>query len=109
MGQRNRSTSAPGLYCLGTVLGWGNALGTRLTKPSGSEDEKACVASISVLFRSKERGGRVKDRAKNGASRRGRESVGVGNDLGRLRIRLREITQHEKANLSYRNGGVKLT
>ena len=91
MGQRNRSTSTPGLYCLGTVLGWGNALGTRLTKPSGSEDEKACVASISVLFRSKERGGRVKDRAKNGASRRGRESVGVGNDLGRLRNRLREI------------------
>ena len=95
-------------YCLGTVLGWGNALGTRLTlacivhpgfffwsrgllqsKPSGSEDEKACVASVSVLFRSKERGARVKDRAKNGASRRGRESVGVGNDLRRLRLRLR--------------------
>ena len=31
----------------------------------------ACVASVSVLFRSKERGARVKDRAKNGASKRG--------------------------------------
>ena len=30
----------------------------------------ACVASVSVGFRSKERGTRVKDRAKNGASRR---------------------------------------
>ena len=31
----------------------------------------ACVASVSVLFRSKEQGARVKDRAKNGASKRG--------------------------------------
>ena len=31
----------------------------------------ACVASVSVLFRSKERGARVKDQAKNGASKRG--------------------------------------
>ena len=30
----------------------------------------ACVASVSVRFRSKERGRRVKDRAKNGASKR---------------------------------------
>ena len=30
----------------------------------------ACVASVSVRFRSKERGTRVKDRAKNGASSR---------------------------------------
>ena len=30
----------------------------------------ACVASVSVRFRSKERGTRVKDRAKNGASER---------------------------------------
>ena len=30
----------------------------------------ACVASVSVRFRSKERGTRVKDRAKNGASKR---------------------------------------
>ena len=29
-----------------------------------------CVASVSVRFRSKERGTRVKDRAKNGASER---------------------------------------
>ena len=28
----------------------------------------ACVASVSVRFRSKERGARVKDRAKNGVS-----------------------------------------
>ena len=33
------------------------------SKPSGSE-EITCVASVSVLFRSKERGARVKDRAK---------------------------------------------
>ena len=31
----------------------------------------ACVASVSVRFRSKERGKRVKDRAKNGAKERG--------------------------------------
>ena len=31
----------------------------------------ACVASVSVLFRSKIRGARVKDPAKNGASKRG--------------------------------------
>ena len=30
----------------------------------------ACVASVSLRFRSKERGTRVKDRAKNGASKR---------------------------------------
>ena len=30
----------------------------------------ACVASVSMRFRSKERGKRVKDRAKNGASKR---------------------------------------
>ena len=30
----------------------------------------ACVASVSVRFRSKERGTRVKDRAKNGTSKR---------------------------------------
>ena len=30
----------------------------------------ACVASVSVWFRSKERGTRVKDRAKNGVSKR---------------------------------------
>ena len=34
------------------------------SKPSGSEEEITCVASVSVLFRSKERGARVKDRAK---------------------------------------------
>ena len=34
------------------------------SKPSGSEEEITCVASVSVLFRSKERGVRVKDRAK---------------------------------------------
>ena len=34
------------------------------------EEEIACVASIFMWFRSKERGTRVKDRAKNGASKR---------------------------------------
>ena len=32
----------------------------------------ACVASVSVRFRNKERGTRVKDGAKNGASKRAR-------------------------------------
>ena len=31
-------------------------------------DNRACVASVSVRFRSKEQGARVKDRVKNGAS-----------------------------------------
>ena len=35
-----------------------------------------CVASVSVQFRSKERGTRVKDRAKNGASKRARRGWG---------------------------------
>ena len=34
------------------------------SKPSGSEEGITCVASVSVMFRSKERGARVKDRAK---------------------------------------------
>ena len=39
----------------------------------------ACVASVSVRFRNKERGTKVKDRAKNGASKRaGRGWGGVG-------------------------------
>ena len=36
----------------------------------------ACEASVSVRFRSKERGTRVKNRAKNGASKRVGEGVG---------------------------------
>ena len=36
----------------------------------------ACVASVSVLFRSKERGTRVKDRAKNGTSKRAERGWG---------------------------------
>ena len=35
-----------------------------------SPQRLACVASVSVRFRSKERGTRVKDRAKNGVSKR---------------------------------------
>ena len=35
----------------------------------------ACVASVSVRFRSKERGTRVKDRAKNGASKRAKPKI----------------------------------
>ena len=39
------------------------------TVKGGFDEPKiACVASVSVWFRSKERGARVKDRAKNGAS-----------------------------------------
>ena len=34
-----------------------------------------CVASVSVRFRSKERGTRVKDRAKNGASKRAKPKI----------------------------------
>ena len=36
----------------------------------------ACVASVSVLFRSKERGTRVKDRATNGARKTFHFSLG---------------------------------
>ena len=35
----------------------------------GRERKLACVASVSVRFRSRERGTRVKHRAKNGASK----------------------------------------
>ena len=41
-----------------------------LVKVDSTDDKLACVASVSVPFRSKERGTRVKDRAKNGASNR---------------------------------------
>ena len=43
-----------------------------LQSPKGGFQEGpqlACVASVSVQFRSKERGTRVKDREKNGASK----------------------------------------
>ena len=40
----------------------------------------ACVASVSVRFRSKERGTRVKDRAKNGASKRPGRGWAIGLD-----------------------------
>ena len=40
----------------------------------------ACVASVSVRFRSKERGTRVKDRAKNGVSKRA--GTGWGREEG---------------------------
>ena len=38
--------------------------------PFSNEARLACVASVSVWFQSKQRGARVKDRAKNGASER---------------------------------------
>ena len=41
-----------------------------LVKVDSTDKKLACVASVSVRFRSKERGTRVKDRAKNGASNR---------------------------------------
>ena len=40
----------------------------------------ACVASVSVRFRSKERGTRVKDRAKNSASKRAGRGWAIGLD-----------------------------
>ena len=40
------------------------------TFPEGEGTEVACVASVSVRFRRKERGTRVKDREKSGASKR---------------------------------------
>ena len=40
----------------------------------------ACVASVSLRFRSKERGARVKDRAKNGASKRAGRGWAIGLD-----------------------------
>ena len=52
----------------------------------------ACVASFSVLFRSKERGRRVKDRAKNGASKRlGR---GIERKVGSRSISLAAKTEN---------------
>ena len=43
----------------------------------------ACVASVSVRFRSKERGTRVKDRAKNGASKRAGSFLAIASFLAR--------------------------
>ena len=40
----------------------------------------ACVAIVSVRFRSKERATRVKDRAKNGASKRAGRGWAIGLD-----------------------------
>ena len=40
-------------------------------KRSTRREPVARVVSVSVLFRNKKRGARVKDRAKNGASKRG--------------------------------------
>ena len=40
------------------------------TMPLRGKEKLACVASVSVWFQSKQRGTRVKDRAKNGASER---------------------------------------
>ena len=40
------------------------------------EEVLACVASVSVWFRSKKRGTRVKDRAKNGARKRAGRGCG---------------------------------
>ena len=47
----------------------------------------ACVASVSVRFKRKERGTRVKDRAKNGASKRAGGGGGVGKK-GRKRLQI---------------------
>ena len=50
----------------------------------------ACVASVSVRFRSKERGTRAKDRAKNGVSKRaGRGRVALVSFLARPKPRKR--------------------
>ena len=49
------------------------------TVKGGFDEHKiACVASVSVWFRSKERGTRVNDRAKNGASEKAGRGFGGG-------------------------------
>ena len=53
----------------------------------------ACVASVSVRFRSKERGTRVKDRAKNGVSKR----AGRGCSETKRKRLLRRLCIHEQA------------
>ena len=48
----------------------------------------AYVASVSVRFRSKERGTRVKDRAKNGASKRAGRGVALVSFLARSKPKI---------------------
>ena len=50
--------------------------GNRKCVESDADSCLACVVSVSVRFRSKEQGTRVKDRAKNGASKRAWKGVG---------------------------------
>ena len=55
----------------------------------------ACVASVSARFRSKERGTRVKDRAKNGASKRAeRGGEEIASEWKRLLRRLEQPRRH---------------
>ena len=42
----------------------------QLQRPTGNANYLACIANVSVRFRSKERGARVKDRGKNDANKR---------------------------------------
>ena len=70
----------------------------------------ACVASVSVLVRSKERGARVKDRAKNGTSTQGgggEESIkqlyvlyNTASSLCESQCKLSHICQEESKNIS---------
>ena len=57
-----------------------------------SQSATAHVASVSVLFRSKERGTRVKDRAKNGVSKRaGKRGLSVAQSDTALSVRERNL------------------
>ena len=64
---------------------------TRFDACYAGYEEVACVASVSVRFRSKERGTRVKDRAKNVASKRA--GRGWGRNIEPIRRCVRWRTQ----------------
>ena len=74
----------------------------------------ACVASVSVRFRSKERGTRVKDRAKNGASKiAGRGYFSRGQNLGVSLLRNQtetlatQVSRDPKVATSGRSDGIR--
>ena len=77
----DRVTLSAGVkFCHVNVSRWGNppswgrirdtSNSRKIRFGGGFASSLACVASVSVRFRSKERGTRVKDRATNGASKR---------------------------------------
>ena len=68
------------ILCNGNT--WRDTIGHSIV--GDSRKRLACVASVSVRFRRKERGTRVKDRTKNGASKRA--GRGWGRKEGRKRL-----------------------